>query len=239
MLVSERKARQIQMFTGTIINGVLIVIGGAFGCLFKKGLPKRFEQILTATLALAVMYVGISGMAEGGNSITAVISLALGALVGEFVNFDKHLNNLGRWVQNKFSRFGNPDFSKGFVNCTIIFCVGAMAIVGSVESAVNLNHDILITKAIMDGVLALITAASLGAGVMLSGVSVVVYQGIIVVCAGFFAQYLTDAMSLQLSCVGSVLIFVIGLNLLKITNIKVANLILAPFIAALITVFFE
>ena len=186
--------------------------------------------------ALAVVYIGISGALQGKNTLVCILSLVIGAVIGEIIDIDKGMNSIGHVLETKL--FSNSkSFAKGFVSATVLFCTGAMAIVGSIESGINLNHDILISKGLIDGTIAIIMASTLSVGVIFSAFSVLAYQGILTICASQIGALLTDTVVTEMSCVGSIIIMAIGLNMLEITNIKIANLIPAAFLPILLCMF--
>lgn len=224
------------ILTGTLINAILIVIGGIVGCLVGHKIPEKMKTIVMQASALAVVYIGISGAMQGKNTLVCILSLVIGAVIGEIIDIDKGMNNVGTVLETKF--FSNSkSFAKGFVSATVLFCTGAMAIVGSIESGINLNHDILISKGLIDGTIAIIMASTLSVGVIFSGLSVLAYQGILTICASQIGSLLTDTVVTEMSCVGSIIIMAIGLNMLEITNIKIANLIPAAFLPILLCMF--
>lgn len=236
---------------GTIINFSAVIVGATLGLALKGGLPKRFHTTILHGVALAVMFIGIGGAlsglltAEDGgvintqNTFLMVLSLVLGAAVGELIDIDGKLNRLGEWTKKKIpERIAGKSFVEGFVNASMLFCVGAMAVVGSLEDGLSGDYSILLAKSVLDGITSVILAASLGFGVMVSAVPLLIYQGLITLLAQFIAPYLSDTLISQMSCVGSILIFAIGLNMVfDNSKIKVANLLPAiffPIIFALI-----
>lgn len=234
---------------GTIVNCVAIIAGSLVGVAVKGGLPKRFQDTIMNGVGLAVIFIGIGGAAAGlivvnggalttQNTMMMVLSLVLGAVVGELINLEERLDRLGEWTKRKMPRkLAGNSFVEGFVNASMLFCVGAMAVVGSLEDGLNGDYSILFAKSVLDGISSVIFAASMGFGVMMSAVPVLVYQGLITLLAGYVQPYLTDQLISQMSCVGSILIFGIGINLVFGKKVKVANLlpaILFPIIFALI-----
>lgn len=219
---------------GAIFNVITILVGGGLGLLFQKGLPQRFQDILIKGMALCVLYIGISGTLEGENPLITVISIALGAIVGELLDLDGKMNRAGDWVQSKFKGSQSP-ISQGFVTATLLFGVGAMAIVGSLQGGLTGNHSVIYTKSIIDGVMAIILTSQLGFGVMLSAIPIFVYQGGIALLAGVLEPVLTDAAVAEMTCSGSVLIMALGLNMLGITKLKVVNYIPAILFAAILS----
>jgi uncharacterized membrane protein YqgA involved in biofilm formation len=168
-----------------------------------------------------------------------VISIAIGSLLGEFINIDEKLILLGNFIEDKAKNFSkDTSISLGFVTASLLFCVGAMAVVGSLESGLLGKYDVLFTKSILDGVTALILSSTLGIGVILSAFSVLVYQGLITLAASLLQNILTTPIVNEMSAVGSLLIIGIGLNMLGITKIKVANMLPAIFIPIIYGLFF-
>jgi len=183
-------------------------------------------------LGLVVIYIGISGMLKGQNALIATISIVVGGAIGMILDFDGHFNHfVGGLEQKLASKMGSDSkFSEAFITTTLLYCVGAMAVVGSLNSGLTGNHEVLFTKSILDGVSAIIFASTLGAGVLLSAIPLFLYQGAITLLAQTLAPVLSDAAVAEMTCVGSLLILAIGLNLLKVTKIKVLDFILAIFI---------
>lgn len=219
----------------TIVNAGAILAGGLLGLVFRKGLPQRISDTLMKGLALCVMLIGISGSLKGENTLIAILSIALGAVLGELIDLDKHLNRLGSFLQRKLTKKspaqeGGSHFAEGFVSASLLFCVGAMAVVGSLDSGLVGDHKTLFAKSLIDGMSAMVLASTLGAGVLMSAVPVFVYQGLITLLAGFLAPVLTDSIVAEMTCVGSLLIIAISLNMLGLTKLKVMNYLPAIFI---------
>ncbi len=225
--------------TGTIVNALAVIVGSSIGLLLKKGIPQRFSDSIMKAVALCVIYIGIDGCLQGNNPLIAIISMAVGALLGEVLRLDDGLNALGRRLEVKIDKNGTGEntIAKGFVSASLLFCVGAMAIVGSLESGINGNHEILFSKSLLDFISSIIFSASMGIGVMFSAVAVFVYQGIITVLAQFVGPYLSDAVIAEMTCTGSILIIALGLNMLGVTKLKVMNYIPAVFLPILLCLF--
>ena len=229
------------MITGSIINALAIVAGAAVGLLLKwlavrfsnilpagaDSLGHRLQEIIMQGVALCVLYIGISGSLKGSNTLVAIVSMVLGAMIGEILDLDRRMKQLGDWVQSKTQKLaGGTSVSEGFVTASLLFCVGAMAIVGSLENGLTGNYDTLKAKSLLDGISSIVFASSLGIGVAFSGVAVLIYQGLISLSASFIAPYLGgDAVIAEMTCVGSLLIAALSLNMLGITKIKVMNLV--------------
>ncbi len=219
---------------GAIFNVITILAGGFLGLLFKKGIPQRFQEIITKGMALCVLYIGISGTLQGESPLVLVISIALGSAIGELLNLESSLNRLGDWVQSKFKSKSSP-ISQGFVTATLLFGVGAMAIVGSLQGGLKNDHSIIYTKSIIDGVMAIILTSQLGFGVMLSSIPIFLYQGGIALGAGVLEPILSQVAINEISCSGSLLIVALGLNMLGLTKLKVVNYIPAIFLSAVLS----
>ena len=218
---------------GTIVNCIAIVIGGVIGNLLKNGLKERYKEIITHALGLSVMFVGISTAIKGllneqANPLLFIICLVLGALIGEWLKIEVRLAKLGDYMESKLSKSSN--ISQSFVTSSLIFCVGTMSILGSIDSALRDDHTTLFIKSILDGTLSVILASSLGLGVVLSAASVLVYQGSITIFASALLPIITNDSLREMGIIGGILVTVIGLNLLKITKIKVGNLLPSVFI---------
>nr|WP_319216976.1 DUF554 domain-containing protein [uncultured Trichococcus sp.] len=223
---------------GSLVNGAAIVLGGSIGLVLKKGLSDRIAKAVMNALALCVLYIGVSGMLKGENILITILSMVFGTLVGEWIDLDKKINQLGDTIEKNVS---SPDdevsVSKGFVTASLLFCVGAMAIVGALQSGLTGNHDTLFAKSLIDGVAAIVMASSLGIGVLLSAVLVLVYEGGITLFANVLAPLLTDSVINEMTCVGSLLIVGLALNMLKLTDLKIMNYAPAVFFPILLGFF--
>ena len=231
---------------GTLVNCGTVIAGTTIGLVLKGGLPERFEKTIMSALGLCSFFIGIGGALENmlviENGVIStqytmllVLCMAIGAIIGEWMNIELRLEQFGDWCKSKFRVSGknSATFVDGFVSSSLLFCVGAMAIVGSLEDGLNGNYTILFAKSIMDGVAAVVFSASLGIGVYLSCLTLLVYQGGITLLAGFIRPFLTDQLIGQMSFVGSVLIFAIGFNLVFGKKFKVGNLLPAMFLPIL------
>ena len=221
---------------GTIVNALAIIGGCLIGLIVKGKLTEKISSTIMNGLALCVLYIGISGALKGNDTLQMIICIAIGALIGEVIDFDKKLNDLGDMIEKKINNKRKDksnekiSISEGFVTSSLLFCVGAMAVVGSLESGLQGNHATLFAKSILDGVSSIIFASSLGVGVLLSSIAVFVYQGSITLLAGGLKAVLTDTVISNMSAVGSLLIVGLGFNMLGASKIKVANLLPAIFI---------
>jgi len=215
---------------GPIVNAVVIVACSLVGCFLIKGIPARFEEHIKKAIGIAVIFVGIRGALANEDTLLLVMSILIGAVVGELVDLDRRMNRLGQWAERKFGMGQQRGFAKGFVSASILFCSGAMAIVGSIQSGLDGNHEILFTKSVLDGTISLIFGATFGIGVAFSAVPVLLYQGGIALAAMAASQHLTLDVIREMSAVGSLVVAGIGLNFLGVREIKVANLIPAVFV---------
>jgi len=247
---------------GTLANAAAIVLGGAIGLLLKKGLPKKMADTLMIGLGLCTLYIGISGCLEGENTLVLIVSMVIGTIIGEAFDLDDKINKLGNFLEKKFggkksdvtetveaesleggiadtpnveaAQAQRVSLAEGFVTSSLLFCVGAMAIVGSLQSGLTGNHETLYAKSMLDFVAAIIFASTLGAGVMLSASLLFVYQGSITLLAQFIEPFLTDPVIAEMNCVGNVIIIGLAMNMLGISKFKVMNFVPAIFLPILL-----
>lgn len=227
---------------GTIINVIAIIVGATVGILLHKFIPERLQKTVISGVGLSVCFVGVSGVIskmltyENGafntkDTMLMVASLVIGAFVGELLNIEKQLERFGDFCKGRIKLKGqNSRFTEGFVSASLLFCVGAMAIVGSLEDGLSGNYSTLFAKSLMDGTISIFFASTMGVGVMLSILPVALYQGAITLLAGVIKPLLSDVLVSQISLVGSVLIFAIGLNMCANTKIKIGNLLPAVLV---------
>ena len=228
---------------GTIVNTVAVVIGAFIGMLLKKGLPEKMADTLMKGLGLCTLFLGISGSLKGENSMILIVSMVAGTVIGEAADLEDKVNRLGKWVEKKFSGKKSGDhkvsIAEGFVTASLLFCVGAMAIVGSLQSGLQGDHEMLFNKSMLDFVAAIIFASSLGIGVFFSAAFVFVYQGAITMLAQWISPYLTETVINEMTCVGSVIIIGLALNMLQITKLRVMNYVPAIFLPVVLVPLFE
>jgi uncharacterized membrane protein YqgA involved in biofilm formation len=215
---------------GTIINAVAIIIGGALGLLFRKGFPERIAQTTLKVLGLLTIVIGMNMALQSQELIMVLVSLVIGAVIGEWIDIEDRLERFGKWLEKKL-HFTEGSPAKGFIYASLLFCVGSMAIVGSITDGLKGDHSILMTKAIMDGIISIPFAASMGIGVLGSAVPVLLYQGGLTLLAWKLQSLFTPSMIRELSSVGGVIVMGIGVNILGLQKIKVGN-----FIPALILI---
>lgn len=209
---------------GTLVNAVSILIGGGAGLLIRGGIPKKYSVTVIHAVGLAVLLVGLRAALKSDELLVVIFSLAIGSVVGEFLAIENRLDRAGQWLESKFSSAGGG-LAKGFVTASLIYCVGSMAIVGSLESGLTGNHQTLYAKSVLDGITAVVFASVYGMGVLFSSLSVLVYQGLITITAAFMKQFLVASVINQMSSVGGLMIMAIGLNLLDIKKLKIGNML--------------
>lgn len=221
---------------GTAVNVAAVLLGGVIGLLIKKGLPKRLETALMTALGLCTMYIGISGLSEGKNTLVLILSMVIGTLIGEAIDLDRQVCRLGDYIQSKFKNKGGS-VAEGFVSASLLFCVGAMSIVGSLESGLCGNHEILFAKSTLDFVAAILFASSFGIGVLFSAAFVLAYQGSLTLLAQWISPLLSDAATAEMSCVGSLILIALALNMIGLSKFKVMNFVPAIFIPMVLCIF--
>ncbi|MDR2101172.1 MAG: DUF554 domain-containing protein [Treponema sp.] len=231
---------------GPAVNALTIVVCSLVGCFLIRGIPDRFEGIIKKAIGLSIIYVGIKGALDNERVLLLIMSMVGGAIAGELINIDKFMNRFGAWAEKRLGMEGagktgnglvpekprgfSQGFSQGFVSASILFCTGSMAIVGSMQSGLQGNHETLFAKSVLDGSISLVFAASMGIGVAFSALPVFLYQGGIVLASLAAKDLLTPDIVREMSAVGSLLVAAIGFNFLSVKEIKVANLIPAIFI---------
>lgn len=214
---------------GTFVNCLSIIAGSLVGLLFKNGIPERYNHTILQAIGLCVILVGLKMAFGCQDLIIVIISMALGAVMGELIGIENLLERLGRFLEKKCSGQGSS-FSTGFVTASLLYCVGSMAIVGSLESGLLGKHDTLFAKSCLDGITAIVLTSSLGIGVMFSAGPVLIYQGTITLAAGVLKPLLVPAVISQMSGAGGLLIMGLGVNMLLGQRIKVGNMLPAVFI---------
>ena len=230
-------------FTGVIVNTGTVLAGSLLGLLFKKGIPEKVSRAVMIALGLFTLYIGIDGALGTQSPLIVVASLVLGAIVGTLLNIDGAISRLGLWAERKFKRGDGETVSiaEGFMTASLLFCVGAMTVNGAIEAGVKGVNTLFFTKALMDLVSSAMLASGLGFGVLLSAVFVLVFQGLLVLLAGWIAPVLTPAAIAEMTAAGSLIMVALGLNLLGVTKIKVADylpaIVIAPVICWIVSLF--
>lgn len=217
----------------TIINVVLILLGSFLGLLFKNRISARFASGITFALGLCVLGIGISSMIGTADTLCVIVCMVIGTLLGELIDIERRMDALGDLLRRKLIRGeSNSRFVEGFVNCSVLFCVGAMAINGSMEAGMNGNYDILISKAVIDGVSSITFAAAMGIGVAFAALPTLLYQGGLTLIFGMVGQGMDPAVVTEMSAVGGTIIVGIGLNMLGLPKekLRVGNMLPAIFL---------
>ncbi len=215
---------------GTIVNALAIIAGSGIVLLFKLRMPEKYNETVIRSLALSVILIGIMNALEVNDLMILIFSMAIGSFVGEFLDIEKRLEDIGQWFERKLPEQNGGGIAKGFVTASLLYCVGSMAIVGALQSGLSNNHDTLLAKSILDGIGSIIFTSSLGVGVLISAIPVFLYQGFIALTASFLKQFLISTVVADMTAVGGLLIIAIGLNMLEVKKIKVGNMLPAIFI---------
>jgi uncharacterized protein len=222
---------------GTLVNGVCIIIGTLLGKLLHR-IPENMKATVIKAIGLAVMVLGLQMALKTENFLIVIISLAVGAAWGEWINLEDRLNALGEWLEKKIGTQKETSIAQGFVTATLIFVIGAMAVIGALDSGLRSDHDVLFTKAIIDGFTSLILTTTLGIGVIFSAIPVVLYEGLIALFATqinrFVPQVVMDSFIVEMTSTGGIMIFAIGMNLVGFVKIRVANLLPGILVVAMI-----
>ncbi len=223
---------------GTIVNAVAIAGCGTLGVFVGRGIQKKYQETILYGLALCVMLLGLQMAFKGQRILLTIVSLVLGSLSGEALDLEGKMEQAGRWLSHKVERGGGDvaaqqAFTKGFLDASLIYCVGAMAIVGSIQDGLTGDPTILYTKAMIDGLTAIMYAANMGIGVAFAALPVLLYQGVITLLAGLLGPYVTDAVLQEISASGGLMILGIGMNMAGLTKIRVGNMLPGLLVAAL------
>jgi len=218
---------------GPLVNAIAIVVCALVGCFLMRGIPARFEEIFRKAVGLAVILIGIKGALECQRMLLCIFSMVLGSALGELIGIDAFMNRVGQWAESKLGKNSGSEgrsFAKAFVSTTILFCGGSMATVGSMQSGLLGNHEVLFAKSILDGASSIIFGATMGIGVLFSAIPVFVYQAGIALLSILVKDYLTPDIIREMSAVGNLIVAGIGFNFLEVKEIKVANFVPAIFI---------
>lgn len=237
---------------GTVVNTGAVILGGILGLLLKKGINERLQEMVTKALGLCVIFIGAIGVLTGllyidNGAIKShgiyeimilIASIVIGSVIGELINIEKHLENLGAFIKRKVKAKENDRFIEGFVDSFLITCVGAMTVIGAFNDALLHDPSTLFIKSILDGIILIVLTSAMGIGCIFSAIPLFIYQGLLTVLAGFINPLVSGTPQLtQFSYVGSILVFAIGINLTFGKKIRVGNMIpalLIPFIWALL-----
>ena len=222
---------------GTIVNALSIALGTALGLILKSGIRNNYRETIMDGVALSVLLIGMMSAIKTNDLVLLIFSLVIGSIIGEALKIEDRLAGLGQLIESRTSST-DGSVAKAFVTASLVFCVGSMAIVGSIESGLTGNHQTLFAKSVLDGIVSIFLSSTMGFGVIFSAAAVFLYQGIITLLASSLKSLLTDEMVREISAIGGVLIMAIGLNMLKLTNIKVMNFVPAIFLPILLCLFF-
>ena len=229
------------MLAGALVNVGGVLLGGGAGLLahklLQKGVPERYSDRIMKGIGLCTVYIACSSLLDGSKVLVIILSMVLGAVIGELLDLDGKIKRLSDKLERRFSAGGDDSFSRGFLSATLLFCVGTMAIQGSLDSGLTGDHSILYAKSLMDTVAALIFASSLGLGVLFSVVPLFLYQGGITLLASLAEPYLQPEVIAEMSSVGSLLLLGLSLDLLGIVHLKLMNYIPAMFLPILLCLF--
>ena len=219
----------LTQLTGTFVNCAAIIVGSSIGRFFSAGLVQKYQESVLQAVSLAIIIIGIKGALQTDDLLIVIISLALGTVIGESLQIEARLQAFGQWIENRFSRSGEG-FAKAFITTSLMYCIGSMAIVGSLESGLMGNHQILFAKAILDGIISIVFCSLLGIGVMFSALPVFLYQGALTLSASLMQHFLIPDVVGQMSAVGGLLVMALGLNMLELTKLKAGNMLPAVFL---------
>ncbi|PKF88514.1 DUF554 domain-containing protein [Bacillus sp. BA3] len=225
---------------GALVNGACILIGSILGR-FLQHIPEKIKETVMSGIGLAVMVLGLQMGVKSDNFLVVILSIVGGAVLGEWLNLEGRLNSLGNWLERRMKAKEGTSISQGFVTATLIFGIGAMAIIGALDSGIRNDHDVLITKAIIDGFTALVLASTLGIGVLFSAFPIILYEGLMAIFSRqintMVPTALMDSFILEMTATGGVMILAIGLNIIGVTKIRVANLLPGIMITAILVTF--
>ena len=217
---------------GTLVNTATVLLGSSLGLVFKKGIPRRMTDNLMKGLGLCTVYLGVNGAFQGENTLVMILSMIIGTVIGEGLDIDRHVNRFFHRLEEKFSTPGRegPSIADGFINACLLFCIGSMTVVGALNAGLQNDQTMLLTKSMLDLCSSMVFASTMGMGVLLSAVFVLVYQGALTLLASLLAPVLTASVIAEMTCVGNLIIIGTGLNLLGITRLKLMNFLPAMFL---------
>lgn len=209
---------------GTIVNAAAVIIGGSIGMLLKKSMPERITTIYFQAVGLFTLAIGITMVVKMDNILIVVGSLAIGSLLGEWIDLEKGANKMSNYLKKKFS-IGNERFSEGLITSFLLFCIGSMTIVGAIDEGVRGSHELLFTKSFMDFFSAMLLASAFGIGVVFSSVPLLIFQGLLTLIAIAASSFFSPAIIQGLTSIGGILLIGLGINILEIKKIRVMNML--------------
>lgn len=220
---------------GVAVNAAAVIVGSLLGLVFKKGISEKLNKAVMSAIGLCVMFVGIDGMLGYTDPLILIVSMVIGTIIGTLLGLEEKFNAAGDRLAGKIAKNSESgNFTQGFVTASLLFCVGAMAITGSVNAGLNGDNRILFTKSVIDFVSAIMLTVSLGIGVAISAIPLLIYEGILVICSSLMQNVLSVGATDAITCVGSVIILAIGINLTGMAKFKIANflpaIVLVPFV---------
>ena len=222
------------------VNTFTVILGSIIGLVCKKGIPDRLSSAVMTGIGLCTLVIGVTGVLSGSNTLVLILSIVLGVIVGELLDLDGRVNGLVEKVAAKTAGEGKAaQISQGFITACLLFCIGAMTIVGSLNAGLKGDHEMILTKSLLDFISSIMLSATLGIGVLFSAVFVLVFQGGIVLLAQYLAPFLSEAVVNELTCAGSLMILALGLNIIGVTKIKVINFIPALLIVPVAVMLFS
>ena len=226
---------------GDLVNSLAIIAGSLLGLIVKRGLPEKWQETIMSGIALSIVVIGTKMALVTQNIVIVIVALAIGAIIGEILDLEGGMQRIGDWIGSKLaggSKSTAAQIAQGFASASVLFCSGAMAIVGSIQSGLANDHATLFAKATLDGIIALVMTANLGIGVIFSSISVGIYQGSIVLASRLIEPYVTQKILSEVTSSGGIMIMAIGFNMMKLTHTRIANMIPGMFVAAILAHYF-
>jgi hypothetical protein len=222
---------------GTIVNVFAIILGSVLGILIKSRFPEKLNKIIFQVIGLFTITLGITMAIKTNNFLVVVFSLIIGSVIGEIIDIEKYLERLTEKLKNKIKN-SSDKFSEGFITATLIYCIGPMAILGSIEEGLGNYPNLLFAKSVLDGVASIALSSALGIGVMFSAIPLLFYQGGITLFASYVSNYLGDSIIIELSSVGGILLLGLGMNIAEIKKFKIVNMLPSLFVVIVLGYFF-
>ncbi|NYT14157.1 MAG: DUF554 domain-containing protein [Candidatus Methanofastidiosa archaeon] len=222
---------------GTIVNVIAIILGSILGILIKSRFPEKVNKIIFQVIGLFTITLGITMAIKTNNFLIVAFSLIIGSVIGELLDIEKYLESLTEKLKNKLKN-SSDKFSEGFITATLIYCIGPMAILGSIEEGLGNAPNLLFAKSVLDGVASIALASALGIGVLFSTIPLLIYQGGITLFANYVSNYLSDALIVELSAVGGILLLGLGMNIAEIKKFRVVNMLPSLLVVVILSYFF-